>query len=249
MSVLRSIGKIIGGLLFTFFLSTSILSISLVDFTSYSNLKSFTNKILSNGLSQQIDDNQLHEIYGNLKQQCKDKESASLQLGDLLVNVDCSQLKSINIEDLFGIISGTLFDSIYNRTYNCQFLECIQQPGSDQLLVLFSQQANKFLMDIQIVLWAITAFGAFILYISAENLKARLRIFGSNLIFTGASYLIVTYAANYFIPSENLPGNINIESIVNGIFGKVTNYFIVILILGILLFSASYLIDKKRGKK
>ena len=249
MSIVKSLGKIIGALLFTFFLTFALLSISLVDFTSYSNLKSFAGELLSNSLSQQVNEDKLNQIYDNLKSQCVNKESTSLQLGETSVKIDCSTLANTKAKDLFNLVSANLFDSIYNKSYSCDFLECIRQTGNDRLLVLVSQHANNFLKSIQLALWALAGIGALLMYFSLDTMQGRLKTFGSNLAFSGGSYLILTYATNYLIPSQLLPGNIKLDSIINNLFGKLTNYFIIIFIVGILLLLAGYLIGKKKVKK
>lgn len=249
MSIVKSLGKIIGGLLFTFFLTFALLSISLIDFTSYSNLKSFTGELLSNSLSQQINEDKLSQIYDNLKSQCVNKKSTSLQFGETSVEIDCPTLANTKAKDLFSLVSANLFDSIYYKSYSCDFLDCIMQPGNDGLLVLLSQHANDFLKNIQIVLWALAGIGALMMYFSVDTMQGRLKTFGSNLVFSGGSYLILTYATNYLIPSQLLPGNIKLDSVINNLFGKLTNYFIIIFIVGVLLLLAGHLINKKRVKR
>lgn len=249
MGIVKSLGKIIGGLLFTSFLTFALLSISLVDFTSYSNLKSFAGELLSNSLSQQINEDKLSQIYDNLKSQCVNKKSTSLQLGETSVKIDCPMLANTKAKDLFSLVSANLFDSIYNKSYSCDFLDCLKQPGNDRLLVLVSQHANDFLKNIQLVLWALAGIGALMMYFSLDTMQGRLKTFGSNLVFSGGSYLILTYATNYLIPSQLLPGNIKLDSLINNLFGKLTIYFIVIFIVGVLLLLAGHLINKKRVKR
>ena len=245
MSVLKGFGKIVGSLLFTTFLTISLTMLSLTEFTSYSNLKTFATGVLEKTISQQIGENQLNKIYDSLRTSCAGKDLANLDLGGLSLKIKCSDLKSQN--DLPKLISSSLFDSIYYKTYTCSFLECLQQPGTDRFSVLLSQHANDFLKSLQYALLAITGIGAAMLYVSADSLKERLRVFGKNLAFTGGSYIVFNFLMNFLIPKEILEvvGNLDL---LNGVFGSVTNYFIAIFVLGIVLLILSYMKRQKKKK-
>ncbi len=252
MGIARGLGKLIGTLLFTTFLTVSLLMIGLVEFTSYSNLKSFTGKILSDSIASQTDINQ---IFSTLKQNCSNKEFADFQLGNSILKLKCSELGSMQAKDLPNLIASTLFDSIYYRKYDCNFLDCIRQGGIGNLVVVLSEHANNFLKSLQSTLWILTVAGAGILYFSTETMKGRLRAFGINLIFTGGSFFVLLYAIRFLLPPQILQANIDISDILDSLFGPVRNYFIIVLVIGMLLMILSYIAvpkvkpEKKRKKR
>jgi len=249
MSILKSFIKILASLLFTTFLNLAILMMGLVEFTSYSNLKPFVTELLSDSLSQQVDKNQINELHTTLKQSCTNEEFTSFDLGGTSIKIKCSAVESLQPEKILNTLVSNFFDSIYYKKYSCELLECLKQPGVENLLVLVSAHANNFLRNIQSALWVLTAVGALMMYFSIDTLKGRLRIFGTNLAFSGASFLVLNHAIKFLIPSQILSLNIDIHGVVNKLFAPITNYFIIMLISGIVLIISSYLIAPKAQTK
>jgi len=251
MTILKSFGRFLGGFLLSTFLTLSILMIGLVDFTSHSNLKPFVTETLASALSQQVD---VNEMYDTLKKNCINQEFTNFQLGTSQIKLKCSDLESLQTTNLLKLVSASVFDFIYYRAYDCNFLECLAKPGTENLLVLLSQHANNFLKSIQHIFWVLAGIGAVMMYFSIDTRQHRLRTFGINLTFSGASYFIFNYLIKFLIPQQILPINIDVVAIVNGVFGKLSDYFMIILFVGILLIISSYLIKpktatKKNGKK
>lgn len=245
MSILKSLFKLISSLLFTIFLTMSLLMVSLVEFTEYSNFKPFVTDVLSGSLSKQVDANQASQLHNLLKQNCAKKEFTNFDLGDVSIKINCSELQSTQSKDLLKLLSAGLFDSLYYKKYSCSVLDCLMQPGVENLLVLISETMNNFLKNMQNIIWFLAAAGAMMLYFSIDTLQGRLRTFGTNLTFSGVSFIAFNYAANLLIPAQSLPIDIQISDIVNNLFGRLSNYFILTIVIGVLLIISSYLVTPK----
>ena len=245
MSILKSLFRLISSFLFTTFLTMSLLMVSLVEFTEYANFKPFVTDVLSSSLSQQVDTNQASQLHNFLTQNCAKKEFTNFDLGDISIKIKCSELQSTQTKDLLKLLSASLFDSLYYKKYSCSVLDCLMQPGVENLLVLVSENMNNFLKSMQNIIWFLAAAGAMMMYFSVDTLKGRLRTFGVNIAFVGVSFIVFTYAVNFLIPVQNLPIDIKISDIVDSLFGRLSNYFIFMAIVGVLLVISSYLIASK----
>ncbi len=245
MSILKSLFRLIASLLFTTFLTMSLLMVSLIEFTEYSNFKPFVADILSSSLSKQVDTNQVNQLHNFLKLNCVKKEFTNFDLGGISLKINCSKLQSTQSKDLLKLLSGSLFDSLYYKKYSCSVLDCLMQPGTENLLVLVSEHTNNFLKSIQNIILFLTVAGAVMMYFSVDTLQGRLRTFGVNITFVGVSFIVFTYVVNFLIPVQNLPIDIKISDIVDSLFDRVSNYFIFMIIAGVLLVISSDLIKSK----
>lgn len=249
MGLVKSLAKIFGGFLFTTFLSLSLLLIGLVEFTSYSNLKPFISELLANTLSEQLDASNLNQLLNTLKQNCANKEFIDVDIGGSSIKVKCSEISPLQSKDLTKLIAPSLFDSLYYKEYNCDVLDCLKKGGIENLPVLISVKGNEFLKSIQGLFWITTLVGALMMYFSIDTLKGRLRVFGTNLAFIGGSYLALNYLIDLLIPPQIAELNIKISDVSNALFSGLTNYFIGILVLGVVLIVASMLIKQNNQLK
>ena len=78
MSVLRSIGKIAGGVFFTTFLALAIFTGSIVKFTESDSLKPLATELIKSQYSSYVNEEQLNQIHAGLLEKCIGKESIDL---------------------------------------------------------------------------------------------------------------------------------------------------------------------------
>ena len=245
MSFIRIIGKISGGLLFALFLSAAIAVQALVQVTEYSNLKT----ALTTVLLSQIPAAQLTEVLSILKQECAQQDSVQFTYENQTFALDCDKIKQQATVDI-NVVAGELFDKIYYKNYDCSFINCLQQPGEQKLLVLFSVTANSFFRGIQLIAWVGAAVGAIIMLLANETWEGRLRIFGISMLFIGLPFFLVNYVKGLFISFISFPG-FAFNQIIENVFSPLATNYAIVFVFGLALAAAGYLIPflKKRAAK
>lgn len=273
MGILRSIGKGIGGLVFTLSLAGLIFSIGLVQFTEYENLKEVFSEILSSqiegGVAQagtesggtgEMTEEELGEMYQAFLQICEGEESVELpiQESEESITIDCNELRTAQSEEegIKGAIGEaaavsffvSFFDGIYYKEYDCAFLDCIQ---AGQMDVMLSAHGHEFLKQIQVYFAAGIAAGVALILISAERWSARLKGLGWPLVATGISYLFLKFGEG--IMSSKLPGaeqtGVDVMSLIDKMFAPMMDSFLIALVVGIVLTASGYALAYKDKRK
>ncbi len=245
MAVLRTLGKFFGGLIFTTFLIAAITVFSLTQLLEHDNLKTITTDLLV----QQLNNQQVPQITGVLKEGCAQSESIKLTIGEDSFNIDCKEVEGVSSENLTAIIASQAFDQIYFRKYDCSFVECLQKPGEEKFLVLLSANAYKFFGNMQLALWVGVVLGAVMMSVLTKNWEGRLKGFGTSLIFVGLPVVVISQFQNIIfslLPS----GPVNLAPLIEKIFSSMSANYLIVLILGIALTAAGYgiAIFKKKGR-
>ncbi len=252
MSIWKSIGKIVGGFLFTLFLALAIFMGSITDFTKNDNLKPIATELIKSQYSSFITEEQLNQTHAMLLEGCRMVESIELPLGAQNISLSCKDVRESTPQTLITLIGGNTFDAFYYKKYSCSFIECLKQPGQEKLLVLFSLKAHEIFRNIQIYLWGFTAVSLIILLVSIDTWQKRLKNLGWSLIFVGLPVVLFKYLKNLLLP----PIPANLENLVNPIINKLVDSlsksFLIVLIVGIVLLMCGYLLEfylKKKIKK
>ncbi len=247
MSILRGLGKFFGGAIFTFFLISSITVGAFAQLLEYNNLK----PIMIDLVNEQFPKQELSLAASELRTQCMQRDSVQFSFGTNQFSFDCKNLKNSTDESISEDMTTTIFNGIYFRNYGCEFVECMQQPGSERILVLFSATAYKFFSDVQFALWSGIILGSVIMIASIETWEGRLKAFGISLTFTGLPFLFFNYLRNFiFSMFGSMPANI--MQVMDKIFGTMSTNYLIILILGLSLTVASYVMTvatRKDGRK
>jgi hypothetical protein len=259
MGLLRRGGKFLGKIIFTSSIAFLIITMGLVEFTEYSNMKASFSGILGSagGIESDLEDlpeEYLEGLYQRLLEMCEGQETIQIDTEESQsVTIDCNSLRSAEDAEgsnlttvISGIITAPLFDSIYYKEYECEFLECMQ---TGQFLVLFSEQGHEFFVRIQIYLALGVAVGIVIIILLSENWPERLKGLGWPLVFTGISYFIFELGKLIIADSLGEEVGVSMASMVDSMFGPMINNFLIALVAGIALVSTGYVLAYKAKKK
>lgn len=256
MGILRTISKAIGKFILTFFLTSLIFTIGLVQFTEYENMKIVFSDIAGSQIAGTMTEEELEQLQQTLLELCKDKESVELQIleSEDPITIDCNEVRAVaedserSIVSVIGNVSSTtFFDDIYYKEYDCNFFECVQ---TGQFTIIASAHGHSFFNQIQIYLAIGVAAGFIIVLISAETWPDRLKGVGWALVFAGISYLFLTFGKGVIIMT--LPSveqtDINVMSMVDKMFEPMMNGFLIALIIGIVITTSGYALAYKEKR-
>ncbi len=252
--MLSKILKFFGGLLFSSFLFFSFLNLSLIQFTNYQNLKENLMPVIKDMISLQIKPEQLNNLRIALLKGCENLESLPIQIGIYNVNLNCKDIRESKIEGFDEFLANALFDSLYYKKYDCDFISCLRQGDVNNLLIIFSYQGNNFFkLSIYFTL-LFTILGLIMILISIKDFRARFSFLGWNILFATLPIIILPFGIDYlkilFLPK--ITQELNLESIITNIVLKIFTQNIAIVItffaLGIVLITISMLSKKSIRK-
>jgi hypothetical protein len=249
MGILRGVGKFFGGFLFSTFLAIAILTFSLARVTEYSNLKSIFINVSEQQITQQINQTQLTVMYAQILGLCKGRESIEMPLDGENVTIKCFEIVNRKPEDLVKIIVTSKFDEIYHKKYDCRFLECLQKKDNGKMVIL-SETANSFFKEILNYSLIGIAISALILAISTKEWE-KSKSFGTCCIAAGIPFFVINIIKGMLpIPKEAAE---IATPIVEQIFNSISFKFLIVFIVGIVLFvigfTGEFLAKKKVKKK
>ncbi len=257
MGILRTISKAIGKFILTFFLTSLIFTIGLVQFTGYENMKIVFSDIAGSQIGGTMTEEELERLQQTLLELCEGEESVELQIleSEDPITIDCNEVRAVaedserSIVNVIGDVSSTtFFDEIYYKEYECNFFECIQ---TGQFTIIASAHGHSFFNQIQIYLAIGVAAGIIIVLIATENWSDRLKGVGWALVFTGISYLFLTFGKGAIVmtlPSEEQAG-INVMSMVDKMIEPMMNGFLIALIIGIVVTASGYALAYREKRK
>ena len=254
MGIARTIGKGLGRFLFVTFVSLSILMITIVQLTEYGNLEPLFSGIILRQLS--VDTASMQQSYDAFIAVCAVRDVVEIPLGGgETITLDCDTLGGIEASDLGRIMATKMFDKIYYKEYDCDFIECLK---TNQFFVIFSAKSNAFFRSMQVACLIGIAISAGILFVSLEGWPNRLKGFGMPLIGIGifgvALPLVGDWLINTIFPGFGLSSlkeaGFDISPFLSDVFSSMRTSLLIILICGIVLTASGYILawrEKKLG--
>jgi hypothetical protein len=256
MSIARKLGEVFGGLIFSVSLGFFIIFIALANFTQYATIQPVITNIIENQF-QNIPQEQIDFLYLNLTEQCKTSSTAMVPLVNQQVSLNCTDVENSQSSDITHLISKNLFDQIYYKKYDCNFIDCIkglafQQSSSDiqnqQFQIILSAKSNEFFSNSQLFLIAGIAVGLVLIVISVRVWYNILKVIGITLLFVEITYLLIPFIKMQF--AHMTQGDFS--TIFDLLFAPIMTILRNILILGIILTVVGYaspFILKSKSKK
>jgi hypothetical protein len=264
MGLLRSFAKAFFGTIFTISLMSLLIVQNLLYLTTYDNMKNLFTQVAYNIFPQEIKNinlskNQIEQIKSILSLYCQGKEYIDLSnlLSQLNIKIEgmpanlvikCSQLDKIIPSDAESInatsmLSNVLFDSIYYKSYDCNFVECIMKAKAPtDYLILISSSFNSFLSELLIYLGIGTFISLFLFIFLETTWIKRINNIGWSLFWIGITPIIFIPMKSFVLSSLNIPPEIQdvMKNFVDPMINSVFNNFYIILILGISLLVVGY---------
>jgi hypothetical protein len=252
MGILKKVGTSVGCLLFTTFVALSIVSIAVIDITSYDNLEPLFSDIIKSSIGD-VDPASMDILLDTLRQQCQGQDKVEFSQGETTIVIDCSDIMEEGA-DVRDIIATSMFDELYYKQYECGFIECLT---SGEFAVIASAQGNSFLRNIQIVFIAVSALGAAMIIAFTETWPGRLKTLGIQMIFIGIAYflmdIVIPMVLPNFVPTTEAGVVAQAMSLVDSITQSMKMYFLCFFIVGVALTAAgyvwSYMEKEKKGVK
>jgi len=247
MSMLRKLGGGIGSIVFSFALGFLILNLGMAELTTYNTLKPIFASIAASQFEKNFEGEKIEQIHTYLTAQCVGKESVEMDLGESQkVVLKCSDVLVTKKEDLPKLFLNKIFDNIYYKEYNCDFIKCLQnsdQKGIATLLV--SKKANEFFNQATIYLVVGTVVGLLLILASLKTWSGRLKTIGITCVSVGIFFLAIPLLKNYFIQqvSTDVSG-------LGGALDVVMNMFyeklLIVFVTGVVLVIVGFLIGRIR---
>jgi hypothetical protein len=252
MGILKKVGVSVGCLLFTTFIALSIVSIAVVDITSYDSLQPLFSDIIKSSIGD-VDPVSMDVMLDTLRQQCQGQDKIEFPQGDTTIMIECSDIMEEGA-DVRDIIATSMFDELYYKQYECGFIECLT---SGEFTVIASAQGNSFFQNTQIIFIAVSALGAAMIIAFTETWPGRLKTLGIQMIFIGIAYflidIVIPMVLPNFVPTTEMGAVTQAMSLVDSITQNMKMYFLCFFIAGVVLTAAGYawgyMENKKKGVK
>lgn len=235
-----------------------VIFIALANFTQYTTLQPVITNTIENQF-QSFPQEQIDFLYLNLTEQCKTSSTAVVPLSNQEISLNCTDVKNSQSSNITHLISKNLFDQIYYKKYDCNFIDCVkglafQQNSSDmqnqQFQVILSAKANEFFSNNQLLLIVGIAAGLVLIAISVRVWYNILKVIGIILLFVGITYLLIPFVKTQI--AHIVPQQMDFSAIVDLLFAPIMSILRNILILGIGLtiagFASSFLLKPKAQK-
>lgn len=275
MSILRGVGKGVGGVLFTTFLISLIFSVGIVQLTEYENMKSIFTDIFNMEISElggqiglgegvieqaetEMTEDEMVGIYQEILRSCEGKDVLEISVSEAgeMASIDCNEVRvgaeRIESEGISSVIkniaAAALFDNIYYKEYSCGLLDCMQ---TGEIGFMLSAQGHESFKRMQLYLIVGVAAGAVIILASAETWPSRLKGLGWPLVLTGISYFFMGFGKSFInskLPNAEQVG-FDMMPIVDKMLAPMMNIFLIALVVGIALTASGYvLVYKEKGE-
>jgi len=264
MSLPRTIGQMLGMIVFSTMLSFSIFSIGFINFTEYENMKAVFSEILSPQIEQSFgsQDISTEDMLSSILELCegKDRIEVSITEGGNKISVNCNQVRAIESQEgekfkelVSEMAVSAIFEEIYYQDYECEFVECIQ---NSEMGVLFSPKGNEFFISIQKYLYIGTVIGLAVILVSAETWTSRLKCTGISMLSVGLIYFILTYVKTMLtsgispdIQAGIEQAGISLSPIIDRVFAPMMNNLLYVFVVGTLMTIASFAWEHYKKKE
>lgn len=233
MPILKTIAIFLIGFLFYLALSSMLGILVVSKMTEYGSMKSVFSDILESQLNKTP---QLDVMNAALTGECALKDSITMPFQGQNVTIDCKEyLKSKSVAKT---LAGSMFDSIYNKKYDCDFIDCVKQGN---VAVLMSSATSKFIETIfSYAVLTTIVLGVLFSFLLREIAKIMKNI-GGCLLATALPFLLI------FNIKSLLPAEMSFAApIVEKIFGTVTTYMYGMIVLGAILIAAGFVLGRKK---
>ena len=242
MSILRTVGKALGGVIFSTCLAFMVISIGMASFTEYGSMKSMFSSIIGDFIT--ADQQSLDMMLAAMKQQCVGKESIEFNpnQGDpssvLIINCSYANRQDANVND---ILATAIFDKAYYKSYSCSFIDCIM---AGDMSVMTSAKGHASFESLQFVMLSAAVAGAAMIVISEESWPGRLKGLGMPMVFVGVPYFLIDLImpaifSNIFSgESASLLGKVS--SSISSVMSAMKTYFLCVFIAGLALAATGY---------
>ncbi len=243
MSVLRKIGKAFAGFFFTVALITTIMIFSLVNFTQFDSFKGIVAQIFKQpSVPQIVAEAESAGIIENLRGECQNKETIQARFGLGDVVIDCSELNAISSDNVADFVASTVANNIYYKKYDCDFVSCLR--GGEQIMpLIMTELAHNFYKQILNYAIIVTIVLGFLFVLAAEGIKSRLKSLGFSFLWSSVPFFVMSLLLDrlvvQFAPAQILP---LVQPILDSFFSPTFTIYMYILVAGIALVVAGYLI-------
>mgnify|MGYP001614507463 CR=1 FL=1 len=184
-------------LVFVIALFLTIFLVSFAQLTNKEAIKPVINDLLSAQLQRGIGEANLGEAHAQLVQECGNKEAIEREFSGMMVSVNCAELNATPPSGLMNLLILSLFDSLYNKKYDCSLIECLTKPDKSNLLVLFNASTNVMFWRLFNIFLIITIIFAAISVLISEKWFKEVRSIGIRCLTIGATFFIIGFLTNF----------------------------------------------------
>lgn len=241
----KGLSRFIVKLVFVIALFLTIFFISFAQLTNKEAIKPVINDLLSVQLQQGIGDANLEEAHAQLVQECGNKEAIEREFSGMMVSVNCAELNAAPPSGLMNLLIMSLFDSLYNKKYDCSLIECLAKPDKGNMLVLFNASTNAMFWKLFNIFLIITIIFAAISVLIAEKWFKEVRSIGIRCLTIGATFFIAGFLTNLFLPKENAA----LLPVIAKLSSNITIDFIALVAIGIALTVVGIIFAKLNKEK
>jgi len=192
-------------------------------------------------------------VYLNLSNECNrtgyDTVYYGIKTNDTLVDnltVTCSEVKTTNPEELGRVFGGAIFDKLYLIEPDCSYPGCFfeEKTGTDYFIIFLSAKAHEFYTNIFYLLLVLTVIMAAVVIKLGKSWYNVAKDFGVSLIIAGIPVFGMGFIKSS-MPQELVE---LIGSTADMMFQNLTNNFLFVFIIGVMLLIIGF-IGSKYSKK
>lgn len=223
MGIIRKIGKIVLGFLFSTSLFLLLILYSTKNLISFETLSNVTLPILSSKVN--LTEEQKNNIILYLRHSCSLEKYVTIPFEEN-ITINCNEIENLKPENLEYFLSQKIISKIYYRNYDCKLISCIKEKN---LMYFVSNQFyNEIVLILNYALIISIVIG--ILYLlTLESLNEKLLSFSMTFIIIGISYFILQQTL------RQVSSNLQIPEIVVAKINEKFKILLYALALGILL--------------
>lgn len=228
---------------FVISLFLTIFLVSFAQLTGKETIKPIINDLLKQQMSQQMDEMISQQAYMQLSQECVGKEKIEQDMIGTKTSISCAELKATDPSNLMGLFLSSLFDSLYNKKYDCPFIECLLNPDKGGPLILFNAATNILFWRLFTIFLIITIILAVISVLIAEKWFKEVRRIGMKCLIIGAMFFIFGFMVNFFLKPAGM-----LLQISSKLSSKMAMQFIILLVVGAVLTAVGVILGRLKKK-
>lgn len=245
MRILKKVGKGIGKLLFSIFITMWILAMVAVRVTEFTTLKPLVVNTINRQYS--IEEEKLQQMYFALTILCEGRQTAEIPLGDYNISLDCATIREVKPDELGDVFATKLFEMVYYAEYDCEFVDCLT---SGQIMVVTSAKGNRTFKFAQNISMVGTALAVVMVLVLSEGWPDRLKSVGNPLIVIGVPAFVISFiedwVAERLVTQTNLPTileGVDLSPIMTEVFFPLQTMLLTIFVAGLALTACGYIVE------